>query len=257
MSIPGWCHIAFTAPVIGSKSSRFPFTLSHAPAEPQPLRSLSPDIVDLCRFAIMARLLVWKQKQLLQLFFWHPWQLSRINALDSLSQYKDCNTAELAPCTSQAQNFSQNSNERKKTQTARERDSSRERETDFTTFSHRHTEHPQPSAHTIFNQASNGSYGSIVTIHCNNFSFWDRQQSAFLCSSVVGSLLYFPFICKLLWPQKLWASIWLNRTQRLKKCLWFVAWRRCVRLEMECVCVWIVELVSRLEEGVMLLIRHR
>ncbi len=113
----------------------------------------------------------------------------------------------------------------------------RARETDFTTFSHRHMEHPQPSAHTIFNQASNGSYGSIVTLHRNNFSFWDRQQSAFLCSSVVGSLLYFSFICKLLWPQMLWVSIWLNRTQRLEKCLWFVAWMRCVRLEMECVCV--------------------
>lgn len=127
----------------------------------------------------------------------------------------------------------------------------------FTTFSHRHTEHPQPSAHTIFNQASNSSHGSIVTLHRNNFSFWDLQQSTFLSSSAVSSLLYFPFICKLLWPQKLWASIWLNRTQRLEKYLWFVAWRRCVRLEMECVCVCIVELVSRLEEGVVLLIRHR
>lgn len=170
--------------------------------QPLPLRMgwmLANRFLHVCKFAIMAKFVKLvigvkgkkrKTKILVQLFLASWWQLSRINALDLLSYYKDCNTAELAPCTSQAQNASQNSNELKKTQTARERDSSRERETDFTTFSHRHTEHPQPSAHTIFNQASNSSYGSIVTLHGSNFSFWDPQQSAFLSSFVVGSFIF-------------------------------------------------------------------
>lgn len=66
-SVPGWSHMACTAfwAWLAQKVLRFPITLSHAPAEPLPMRSLSPDIINLGSFVIMAKsikLLVWKGK---------------------------------------------------------------------------------------------------------------------------------------------------------------------------------------------------